>query len=427
MAAQLLPTSYTEKTYGASGADYSSLAAWWAARCAGVNMVAASSGEVLTCSAGVYNDYLATSACTTSEAYFPCVRAASGAQGTPTSGVRFEVASAVASVTIMLLGVNYMTVTGIAAKATCTLNNGYAIGFSQYRGTTGTKSVSNVAYSCVAATGANAYGVGYSIESNGSQITITCAALDCTGNLFPSAGFYIQALTGNSTVSYLYGATATGNKVGLMLANGTAGTTLTVNSKNCIFQDNTTNIAVYPNPGHQPITHNQTTNQTSGVTFAADGYHLAAATNNGTDLRTDATFNVTTDIDGDTYKTTPSIGCDQFNTAPSAPSNPTPADTATGVAAGDVTLECDVTDDDGDAMTVTFYDASDDSLIGTDAAVASGGTATVTWAGRAAGIIYTWYAKANDGIAITTGPDWTFTTASGNNIFNFNMDLGISL
>lgn len=115
--------------------------------------------------------------------------------------------------------------------------------------------------------------------------------------------------------------------------------------------------------------------------------------------------------------------------APDAPTNPTPADTATDIASGDVTLECDVTDDDGDAMDVSFYDASDDSLIGTDAGVASGGTATVAWTGRAAGTAYTWYAKASDGTLITTGPDWTFTTASAGGVKRSltHMKMGLAL
>ena len=43
------------------------------------------------------------------------------------------------------------------------------------------------------------------------------------------------------------------------------------------------------------------------------------------------------------------------------------------------TLSVDVSDPDGDSMNVSFYDASDDSLIGTDIGVVSGGTAIVSW------------------------------------------------
>jgi len=62
------------------------------------------------------------------------------------------------------------------------------------------------------------------------------------------------------------------------------------------------------------------------------------------------------------------------NTAPNAPSNPSPLNEATGVSTSP-TLSVDVSDTDADNMDVSFYNALDDSLIGTDAGVASGGTA----------------------------------------------------
>ena len=97
------------------------------------------------------------------------------------------------------------------------------------------------------------------------------------------------------------------------------------------------------------------------------------------------------------------------NTAPNAPTNPIPADESTGVSTNPV-LSVDVSDPDGDTMDVSFYNAFDDSLIGTDTGVLSGGTASVSWLGLSEGTIYSWYAVANDGSASTTSSTWSFTT-----------------
>ncbi len=61
-------------------------------------------------------------------------------------------------------------------------------------------------------------------------------------------------------------------------------------------------------------------------------------------------------------------------------------------------------------MDVSFYDASDGSLIGTDSSVASGNTASVTWSGLSYSTTYSWYAVADDGSATTTSSTWQFTT-----------------
>jgi len=78
------------------------------------------------------------------------------------------------------------------------------------------------------------------------------------------------------------------------------------------------------------------------------------------------------------------------------------------------TLSIDVTDADGDTMDVTFYDASNDSQIGsTQTGVADGGTASVTWSGRDWNTTYSWYAVADDGSATTTSSTFSFTTTDG--------------
>jgi len=73
-------------------------------------------------------------------------------------------------------------------------------------------------------------------------------------------------------------------------------------------------------------------------------------------------------------------------------------------------LKVTATDSEGDTMTVTFYDASDDSIIGTDSGVSSGSTASVTWSGRDYLTTYSWYAIANDGQDSPQSSTWTFTT-----------------
>ena len=100
------------------------------------------------------------------------------------------------------------------------------------------------------------------------------------------------------------------------------------------------------------------------------------------------------------------------NHLPDAPTTPFPADGATGVSTSP-TLSIIVSDADGDSMNVTFYDASDDSIIGTDLGVNDGNTATLTWSGLSYSTLYSWYAVANDGFGDgDVSPTWTFTTES---------------
>ncbi|MEF8874574.1 MAG: S8 family serine peptidase [Candidatus Thermoplasmatota archaeon] len=99
------------------------------------------------------------------------------------------------------------------------------------------------------------------------------------------------------------------------------------------------------------------------------------------------------------------------NQEPDAPVNPSPANGATDVSL-DPSLSVDVSDPDGDSMDVSFYNASDDSLIGTDLGVASGSTASVTWSGLATNTAYSWYAEATDGSLTNTSSTWSFTTGN---------------
>ncbi|MFO7991495.1 MAG: sialidase family protein [Thermoplasmata archaeon] len=96
------------------------------------------------------------------------------------------------------------------------------------------------------------------------------------------------------------------------------------------------------------------------------------------------------------------------NTPPSV-SNPSPLSGSVGVETN-VTLSVDVSDSDGDSLNVTFYDASNDTMIGADYFVPSGGTAYANWTYLSHGEIYRWYVEVNDGMSSITSPTWNFTT-----------------
>ena len=105
------------------------------------------------------------------------------------------------------------------------------------------------------------------------------------------------------------------------------------------------------------------------------------------------------------------------NSAPDMPHDPSPADAAAGVSVP-VTLSVAASDIDNDAMTVTFFDDADDSVIGTHTDVPSGSRAEVIWSGLAADTTYNWYAEANDGEYDTQSDIWSFTTAPPNSAPN---------
>ncbi|MEF8835300.1 MAG: S8 family serine peptidase [Candidatus Thermoplasmatota archaeon] len=96
------------------------------------------------------------------------------------------------------------------------------------------------------------------------------------------------------------------------------------------------------------------------------------------------------------------------------PTDPDPADGATGVPT-DVELSVYVEHEDGDSMDVSFYDASDDSLIGTDNNVANGSRAYQMWEDLDYGTTYQWYAIADDGTQTVTSDTWSFTTEEATN------------
>lgn len=101
-----------------------------------------------------------------------------------------------------------------------------------------------------------------------------------------------------------------------------------------------------------------------------------------------------------------------LNNPPDAPVNPSPADGATDVNLNPI-LSVEVFDPDGDSIDVTFYNASDNSVIGVALNIASGGIASITWSGLSSSTTYSWYTIATDGIANSNPSDtWSFTTLS---------------
>ena len=98
-----------------------------------------------------------------------------------------------------------------------------------------------------------------------------------------------------------------------------------------------------------------------------------------------------------------------INNPPIPPENPVPRNNSQDVELNP-SLSVDVFDSDGDTMDVSFYNASDDSLIGLDKSVPSGGTASVVWGGLFRGTVYFWYAVANDSKCQTRSDVWNFKT-----------------
>jgi len=94
---------------------------------------------------------------------------------------------------------------------------------------------------------------------------------------------------------------------------------------------------------------------------------------------------------------------------PSIPKNPSPSIGALNISINP-RLSVDVIDPDGDVMDVSFYNALDDSLIGTDNNVASGETASARWNDLSFLTKYSWYAIVNDGVYETKSDTWYFTT-----------------
>jgi len=318
-SSRILPASYTEYTYDSAGGgeDYTALATWEA----DTDIDVSSTGQVLTCSSGIHNDAVILAGATTDSNGFRVIRAASGARGTPTNGVRFVVSQS-AALNHILIDEHYARVHDIAVKTTVTgassaaysfvgrRNGIYFVGCTVYDTTT-TVSTSN-------ASGFVLQNI-YASTSN-SIYCINCIAMGVSSarvsGSVDGAGFtslsYGSSYLDADTVAYIYNSTSINNR------NGVAGyqvsgypATTEVNIKNTISQGNSASQIL--SVGGTTIV--QTTNATSGVTFAADGYHLdstdTGAIGNGTDLSADGSFAFDDDIDGE-MRDDWDIGADEY-------------------------------------------------------------------------------------------------------------------
>ena len=154
-------------------------------------------------------------------------------------------------------------------------------------------------------------------------------------------------------------------------------------------------------------------NTTAQGTFATVTFEAVAAGTATIDFNMSDGNTVVVTGDSQTIEPTPTdatVTIISGNVAPDKPVNPSPGDGATGVSTSP-SLEVDVSDPNGDMLDVTFYDDSDDSVIGMDSNVPSGGTASVTWSGLSVSTLYSWYAVADDGALTNTSATWSFTTS----------------
>jgi PKD repeat protein len=94
---------------------------------------------------------------------------------------------------------------------------------------------------------------------------------------------------------------------------------------------------------------------------------------------------------------------------PMKPSNINPVPGSINVGVSPI-LRVYVVDPDGEMMDVSFYDALDDTLIGSVSQVPNASHAQIVWFGLQYNTTYTWYAVANDSLLENISDNWSFTT-----------------
>ncbi|MFZ2125844.1 MAG: right-handed parallel beta-helix repeat-containing protein [Candidatus Saccharimonadales bacterium] len=299
------PTLYYESTYGDATRYYTSLAAWESDTDNDLTLQIA--GEVLTCydDGAPYSDSVTLTGATTSTDYYRLIRAANGQRGTPASGVRFVVSSAIASVWIFKIELeNYSGCHNLYAKATSTLNNGYAVGFGTSSGPTGSFFVGCFSVA-QATTGLDAYGMGYYLrhQSGTIQYLINSVAFDCRSGASSviGAGVVIHSNGNGRGSSYIYNCTLIENQLAAVRTYAYTSNVYVTNT--VLINTNTLVGGVY--------TSNY--NATNNVQFGIDGYTLykydKQAINKGTDLSADGHFAFNDDINNAT-RTRWDVGCD---------------------------------------------------------------------------------------------------------------------
>lgn len=317
-SSRVLPAAYNESTYDSAGGgeDYTSLATWEADT--DTDLVTGTSGYVLTCSSGVHNDSVVLAGATTNANYFRVIRAASGARGTPTSGVRFEKSGTLADIFTINNQEAHFRCFDIAAKAVTTSSSSvtHAVSFI-CTVTTPSYWVGCVAYNTANTGSANSLAAGFYVGYYAGQAhyIINCAVYNINGQHAIDGGIMGTVSTAGTSNVYIYNTTInnTNSRPGITFATGINGTVLNLYVKNTIIQDWTTAAISVSGSGTENLY--QTTNATSGVTFAADGYHLdstdTGAIGDGTDLSADGVFAFDDDIDGDTRNDW-DIGADEY-------------------------------------------------------------------------------------------------------------------
>ncbi len=114
---------------------------------------------------------------------------------------------------------------------------------------------------------------------------------------------------------------------------------------------------------------------------------------------------------------------------PDKPTDPKPSDGVSGVSVDPTFLSVDVSDPDDDLLSVSFFDAGDDSEIGFVDDVESGETVTVEWDGLDYNTSYSWYVVVNDSVFETVSDVFGFTTNSPpvfSNMFPMDGSLDVS-
>ena len=119
----------------------------------------------------------------------------------------------------------------------------------------------------------------------------------------------------------------------------------------------------------------------------------------------ESTINIDTNAEDEKF--TVRLGVD----GPDIPENIEPKNNETGLGK-DVKLSVKVFHHKEKTMNVYFYNAKDNSKIGTDTDVPSGGTATTNWEDLEYGTTYRWYAIADDKDMETQSDTFSFTTNS---------------
>ncbi len=125
-------------------------------------------------------------------------------------------------------------------------------------------------------------------------------------------------------------------------------------------------------------------------------------------LETGTTYEWYVKVDDGELSTVSDVFNFTTNHPPSSPTDPYPADGAHGLPE-DIRLAVPVHDEDGDTMSATFFDASDDSEIGSVTGLESGEYAEVDWHVER-GQTHEWYVVIDDGVHSTTSETWNFTT-----------------